>query len=378
MRSAADKNRGFSFAIGTLSRREALVPFIFLLTIASIHAEESVCRPIDEIYSHQIGTLSLSVDYEPLVILPGQNFKLNVKVEFKPDKPLGQPEFISIQAVSFNKSSLIRPLKDLEPKNEPKSDILMTRNTYIFEVLTDAYPGDYYVLVRLSYQNKHILEEHLCIPVGSDSPDYLEVIQEDTHILTWGDSKTIVIDLLNNYPYPYTITKVEIIPHENAPFRLETTVKPPLEIKKRNSSLKARLSAKYTLNEFLSTSNEPLSAELRLTYKDSYEREVPEKPVIIKFILVPPSYLLWLSALLGGLMGGLLRYWAGKRSTKISRELLFGVFGALVLYVIFQLGDISLLMSNLRITLDNNTVPIALFLGLFGGWRGKGVIEKIV
>jgi hypothetical protein len=58
--------------------------------------------------------------------------------------------------------------------------------------------------------------------------------------------------------------------------------------------------------------------------------------------------------------------------------MLFGVLGALVLYLIFQLGDISLLLSNLRITLDNNTVLIALFLGLFGGWRGKGILEKIV
>jgi hypothetical protein len=230
----------------------------------------------------------------------------------------------------------------------------------------------------LSYQSKQILEEHLCIPVGSDAADYLEVVQEDTHILTWGESKIIVLDLLNKYPYPYTITKVEVIPHENEPFRFETTVTPPLEIKKRDSSLKAQLVAKYALSEIFSLSNEPKHAEIRLTYKDPYEREVDEKPVIIKFIIVPPLYLLWLSALLGGLMGGLLRFWVGKRSTNLYREMLFGVLGALVLYLIFQLGDISLLLSNLRITLDNNTVLIALFLGLFGGWRGKGILEKIV
>jgi hypothetical protein len=43
---------------------------------SNIYAEESTCQPVSELYSQPIGKVTLHVAYEPLVILPGQNFKL--------------------------------------------------------------------------------------------------------------------------------------------------------------------------------------------------------------------------------------------------------------------------------------------------------------
>jgi hypothetical protein len=226
------------------------------------------------------------------------------------------------------------------------------------------------------------------VPVGSEGEEgkkYLTVEANPAVLtLSWEKSGEFALDLLNTYPYIYTITKIKSMPQPNAPYELKLPrIDPdnPIEVSTRNSDLRIAVTAKKSWTTLLAVSNDPIKAELRLTYKDPYERPVEEKAVAVNLIIVPPPWLLWLLAGLGGLVGGGLRYLVGHPDNpelKAWRELGGGAVVGLVVYALFQLGGISVLISKLNLTLDNNTGVVAVLLGLLGGWRGKGILERLV
>lgn len=354
---------------------------ILLFAFSPIDAAGNNCKPRKQVRSTEYGNVTLHVGYQPPVILEGENFLLNVRIEYIPSDPSAQDHYFQIQGVQFFHGALISYLSDLGPQMFKEEGKLITTNSYTFHVSADETPGNKEGAVNIQMGDHPILKERFCVPVGSEAEKYLTVTAKPSLLsLTWGESTEFVLDLENTYPYTYAVTDVKVMPHANAPYRLQLLTNLPVVVKRRDSSIGIKVTALFPWTALLDVSNAPIEAELRVTYKDPYERKVEEKTVEVKLIILPPIWVLWLLAIIGGVGGGVLRYTAGRHGDPkpiLWRELGIGVLAAVVLYVVFQLGDISIVLHNLHLSVDNNTGVVALFIGLMAGWRGKGVLERL-
>lgn len=367
----------------------ATLVFICLAGIGSWgEAAKFACKQEPRVLPLEYGKVKLSVNYHPEVIIVGENFSLDVRIDYTPVDILFRGLFFQIIRVQFEDNNLITLRRILEPKHTREEENWVTTSSYIFEINEEANPGNKEGLITFQLGDRPPLEERFCIPIGSEGEDgekYLTVkITPPLLALTWGASGEVALELLNTYPYTYTVTDVKSIPHGNTPYALllpQIDPRNPVQVQLRDSSLRARVTAKYPWSSLLAVSNTPTTAELRLSYEDPYKRPVEEKPVHVNLIIIPPVRLLWVLALVGGLIGGVLHYFVSRPQNEelvLWKEVIVGVVVAMVVYALFQLGDIKIFSSKLDLTLDNNTGIIAFLLGVLAGWRGKGVLERLV
>ena len=117
---------------------------------------------------------------------------------------------------------------------------------------------------------------------------------------------------------------------------------------------------------------------VELRYVDAQERPVAVKRVVIPFAVIPPAWLLWVLAVVGGLVGSALHSaLASGGKFPPGLTLAVGAAAAFVVYGLFNLGQVSVLITNLRLTLDNNNGVVAALLGLLGGWLGEKVLNRV-
>jgi hypothetical protein len=364
-----------------LSLRYAIVLSVVFFCVPPLDAAVISCEPTTRPLELDHGIVTLHVIYKPAVIMVGENFAIDVRIDYAPRNQTLSEQFFEITEVRFYRPG-ITLLRSLKPKKTRETEKRVTINNAVFEVNKEASPGDYEGLIVFQLGEQPPLQEDFCVPVGSERNDFLSIEPKPSILnLRWGQAEEVILDLTNTYPYPYAITDADLVHRTHPLYTLTLPDRKPLaQVRHKDGSFRANVSAKYSWPELLNISNPRLEPEIRLKYEDPYGRRVDVKPVNLRLTIIPPSWLLWPLALLGGLAGGGLRYAVGDHSAaglKLPRELFVGVLIAFVVYLIFQLGGISLIISSLNLTLDNNTGIVAFFLGLLGGWRGKGVLEKL-
>lgn len=365
-----------------LLRGYGVVLAILCCAVPRVVAADLACRSGPTALPQEHGSAMLLVDYQAAAITVGGNFSLDVRVENDPGNQGAPEQFFQITEIRFHSDRIICR-QQLPPKKVKQEGKWVTSSTYNCQISDDAKPNVYEGLVIVQPDERPSLQERICVPVGSEGEEYLTVKPNPLALtLHWGEAAEVALDMHNTYPYPYYITRVKPMPPANAPYGVEPPkTDTPEEVRQKNSNLRAKVTAKHAWSALLAVSNPRREAELRLTYKDQYDRLVEEKAIRIPLTILPPAWLLWLLAMGGGLGGGALRYIVGGHGNpgpSLRYELLVGVLMAFVIYLVFQLGGISILVSNLSLTLDNDTGVVAVFLGLLGGWRGKGVLERLV
>jgi hypothetical protein len=367
----------------TWATSSAVALGIVLLTIRLMYAAELPCSPKPKPFSLKYGEVTLLINYQPVAILIEDNLRLEVSIAYSPTPRIARGQFFRITQIQFYKSDLIALISDLEPNQEVRDGKWMTENGYTFLISEDTKPGNYEGWISFQIPDQPPLKERFCVPIGSREPNYLTV-RAPALTLVWGISPTsrqFVLELQNEYPYSYAITDVK--PRNDTNLYQLTLLEPelPIVVRRYNTRLKFELKTLSAWSTFPESRGTPMKAQIDLLYHDPYGREVEGKVAEVEFTIIPPSWLLWLLAFLGGLVGGSVRFLAARHDDPapvLWDELRIGAVMGLAAYAIFRLGGISLIISASDLMVDNSMVVVALLLGLLGGWQGKTLLERVV
>lgn len=361
--------------------RVSISIFFFLMSWDLFAQIDIPCAPFEQKFDQTKPYTSLRTKYFTRQVKTDSSFRLEVTLTGNKINSLGT---LSLEFPSKD-NLFLGTTKALPSLNG-------SRITYSFQlrIKKEAVVGDTWGKLRFDGSENQTLREDFCLPVGSDSEEFLQIRVLPTNILRlkWGEKREVALEFSNSYPYSYLINEIKTVtdpPETCCKIKIPNTE--DYKVRKRNSDKKLEIQANgdwtSLLASLLAFSVSPVQAQYRIDYKDTHSREIDEKPFSIEIVVLPPRWLLFLSAAFGGAIGGFLRYFyrkneeQGANSHPIFFHVLMGVVASFIAYSLFQLGDISLFINNLNLEMTNDTGGTALLLGLLGGWGGEAIFNKI-